>query len=209
MKSRLLSEESLGIRGTLPIRIAYLWEQRPIVERMSVLYKMRGYMTWRVSFQCSLHQSFPPFSDWESKFPRTFTLFYRQSLMPAEIIHCLEACNAMLSVLNKLQSSQSYVKARRSSFLDTRTALRCVHLYWKSSSRRSKQSKLNFRFWPTTLTSSNNPFVMHAVASLQNPDQKPSKGRASTFQCNPIKIIPAQVTLPNGEISPRSFIRSP
>lgn len=135
------------------------------------------------------------------------------ALLPAEFDalrdHYLDACNAMLSVLNKLQSPQSYAKARTSSFLDTENGLEMRTLMLEALIKKIKAEQARFRFWPTTLTSSNNPFVVHAAASLQNPDQKQSERRASTVQSNPIKIVPPQVSLPNGEISSRSFIRSP
>lgn len=135
------------------------------------------------------------------------------ALLPAEYDvlrdHYLEACNAMLSALNKLQSPQSYVKARRSSFVDTEDDLEMRTLILEALIKKIKAEQARFRFLPTTLISSHNPFVVHAAASLQNPDQRPSGRRASTVQSNPITIVPAQVTLPNGEISSRSFIRSP
>lgn len=135
------------------------------------------------------------------------------ALLPAEYDalrdHYLEACNAMLRVLNKLQSPQSYVKARSSSFVDTEDDLEMRTLMLEALIKKITAEQTRFRFLPTTLTSSHNPFVVHAAASLENQDQRPSERCASTVQSNPIKIVPAQVTLPNGEISSKSFIRSP
>lgn len=208
MKSRLLSEESLGFRGTLPIRIAHLWEQRPIVERMSVLYKMRGYMTRAGELLVLLAPVISAIQRLGIKISS-----HVHALLPAEFDalrdHYLEACNAMLSALTKLQSPQSYVKARRNPFLDTGDGLEMRTLMLEVLIKKIKAEQARFRFLSTTFTSSNNPFVVHAAASLQNPDQRPSERHASTVQSNSIKIIPAQVTPPNGEISSRSFIPSP
>lgn len=119
--------------------------------------------------------------------------------------HYLKACNAMLSLLNQLQSLYSSVKARRSSLVDTEDGLEMRTLMLEALIKKIKAEQAQFRTLPTVPASSHNPFVVHA-ASLQKPDQRPSERRASTVQSNPIKITPAQVTLPNEEISNRSFI---
>lgn len=134
------------------------------------------------------------------------------ALRPAEYDtlrdHYVEACNAMLSLLNQLQSPQPSAKARKSSFIDTEDGLEMRTLMLEALIKKIKAEQAQFKSSPTVPTPSHNPFVVHA-ASLQNPDQRPSERRASTVQSNPIKITPPQVTLTNEEISNRSFIPNP
>lgn len=136
------------------------------------------------------------------------------ALRPAEYDvlrdHYVEACNAMLSLLNQLQSPQPSVKARKSSFIDTEDGLEMRTLMLEALIKKIKAEQAQFKSSPKVPTPSHNPFVVHA-ASLQNPDQRPSERRAcaSTVQSNPIKITPSQVTLTNEEISNRSFIPYP